>query len=190
MQQNFKEPTPIQAQGFPLALSGRDMVGIAQTGSGKTLSVSSMACFSYHKSWCGRNHHAAHSSSSVLARQYLLPAIVHINHQPYLERGDGPIVSDAVRFESILVAVERITAETLMCFVVLCAVVLGFGPHQRTGTAGSAGSIRLRKVLPHQKHLCVWRCTKGTSTPRSGERWGGLLGCHEWRRSHFWTWRL
>ncbi|XP_072319926.1 probable ATP-dependent RNA helicase DDX17 [Eucyclogobius newberryi] len=60
MQQNFKEPTAIQAQGFPVALSGRDMVGIAQTGSGKTLS-------------------------------YLLPAIVHINHQPYLERGDGPI---------------------------------------------------------------------------------------------------
>ncbi|XP_048868913.1 probable ATP-dependent RNA helicase DDX17 [Brienomyrus brachyistius] len=60
IQQNFKEPTAIQAQGFPLALSGRDMVGIAQTGSGKTLA-------------------------------YLLPAIVHINHQPYLERGDGPI---------------------------------------------------------------------------------------------------
>ncbi|XDV36051.1 hypothetical protein PO909_005903 [Leuciscus waleckii] len=60
LQQNFKEPTAIQAQGFPLALSGRDMVGIAQTGSGKTLA-------------------------------YLLPAIVHINHQPYPERGDGPI---------------------------------------------------------------------------------------------------
>ncbi|XP_029949321.1 probable ATP-dependent RNA helicase DDX17 isoform X2 [Salarias fasciatus] len=60
MQQNFKEPTAIQAQGFPVALSGKDLVGIAQTGSGKTLS-------------------------------YLLPAIVHINHQPYLERGDGPI---------------------------------------------------------------------------------------------------
>ncbi|XP_045069189.1 probable ATP-dependent RNA helicase DDX17 [Coregonus clupeaformis] len=60
LSQNFKEPTSIQAQGFPLALSGRDMVGIAQTGSGKTLA-------------------------------YLLPAIVHINHQPYLERGDGPI---------------------------------------------------------------------------------------------------
>lgn len=37
--QNFSEPTPIQCQGFPLALSGRDMVGIAQTGSGKTLAV-------------------------------------------------------------------------------------------------------------------------------------------------------
>lgn len=37
---NWTEPTPIQAQGWPLALSGKDMVGIAQTGSGKTLSVS------------------------------------------------------------------------------------------------------------------------------------------------------
>ncbi|KAM9327077.1 putative ATP-dependent RNA helicase DDX17 [Gastrophryne carolinensis] len=60
LDQRFKEPTPIQCQGFPLALAGRDMVGIAQTGSGKTLA-------------------------------YLLPAMVHINHQPYLERGDGPI---------------------------------------------------------------------------------------------------
>lgn len=35
--QGFNEPTSIQAQGWPIALSGRDMVGIAQTGSGKTL---------------------------------------------------------------------------------------------------------------------------------------------------------
>jgi ATP-dependent RNA helicase DDX5/DBP2 len=34
----FTEPTAIQSQGWPMALSGRDMVGIAQTGSGKTLS--------------------------------------------------------------------------------------------------------------------------------------------------------
>lgn len=32
----WTEPTPIQAQGLPMALSGRDVVGIAQTGSGKT----------------------------------------------------------------------------------------------------------------------------------------------------------
>eukprot|EP00878_Enallax_costatus_P000912 GHUV01001042.1.p1 GENE.GHUV01001042.1~~GHUV01001042.1.p1 ORF type:complete len:564 (+),score=126.11 GHUV01001042.1:221-1912(+) len=57
----FKEPTPIQAQGWPMALLGRDLVGLAETGSGKTLA-------------------------------YLLPAVVHINAQPYLERGDGPIV--------------------------------------------------------------------------------------------------
>uniref|UniRef100_A0A1B6M409 RNA helicase n=1 Tax=Graphocephala atropunctata TaxID=36148 RepID=A0A1B6M409_9HEMI len=37
LKQGFAEPTAIQAQGWPIALSGRDMVGIAQTGSGKTL---------------------------------------------------------------------------------------------------------------------------------------------------------
>jgi ATP-dependent RNA helicase DDX5/DBP2 len=57
----FKEPTSIQAQGWPMALSGRDMVGIAETGSGKTLA-------------------------------YCLPCIVHINAQPFLQPGDGPIV--------------------------------------------------------------------------------------------------
>lgn len=34
----YSKPTPIQAQGWPMALSGRDMVGIAETGSGKTIS--------------------------------------------------------------------------------------------------------------------------------------------------------
>uniref|UniRef100_A0A336LM67 RNA helicase n=1 Tax=Culicoides sonorensis TaxID=179676 RepID=A0A336LM67_CULSO len=35
--QGFEQPTPIQSMGWPIALSGRDLVGIAQTGSGKTL---------------------------------------------------------------------------------------------------------------------------------------------------------
>jgi DEAD/DEAH box helicase len=42
-----------QAQGWPMALLGRDLIGLAETGSGKTLA-------------------------------YLLPAVVHINAQPYL----------------------------------------------------------------------------------------------------------
>jgi ATP-dependent RNA helicase DDX5/DBP2 len=33
----FNKPTPIQSQGWPMALLGRDMVGISKTGSGKTL---------------------------------------------------------------------------------------------------------------------------------------------------------
>lgn len=33
----YNEPTPIQAQGWPIAMSGKNLVGIAQTGSGKTL---------------------------------------------------------------------------------------------------------------------------------------------------------
>lgn len=58
--QGFTNPTAIQAQGWPMAMSGRDMIGIAQTGSGKTMA-------------------------------YLLPAIVHINAQPPVRRGDGPV---------------------------------------------------------------------------------------------------
>lgn len=32
----FKAPTPIQAQAWPIAMTGRDLVAIAKTGSGKT----------------------------------------------------------------------------------------------------------------------------------------------------------
>ncbi|XP_065359629.1 ATP-dependent RNA helicase p62-like [Calliphora vicina] len=58
--QGYNEPTPIQAQSWPIAMSGNNLVGIAMTGSGKTLA-------------------------------FILPAIVHINHQPPLAKGDGPI---------------------------------------------------------------------------------------------------
>uniref|UniRef100_A0A672H059 RNA helicase n=1 Tax=Salarias fasciatus TaxID=181472 RepID=A0A672H059_SALFA len=78
--QNWTDPTPIQAQGWPLALSGQDMVGIAQTGSGKTLS-------------------------------YLLPAIVHINHQPFLERGDGPICLVLAPTRELAQQVQQVAAE-------------------------------------------------------------------------------
>ena len=33
----ISSPTPIQLQGLPVGFSGRDMIGIAFTGSGKTL---------------------------------------------------------------------------------------------------------------------------------------------------------
>ncbi|KAH8117119.1 RNA helicase [Phellopilus nigrolimitatus] len=58
--QGFPSPTPIQCQAWPMALSGRDMVGIAQTGAGKTIA-------------------------------FALPAMLHINAQPLLSPGDGPI---------------------------------------------------------------------------------------------------
>src|SRR5260370_17728495 len=32
----FVEPTPIQLRGFPIVLSGKDLIGTAQTGTGKT----------------------------------------------------------------------------------------------------------------------------------------------------------
>ncbi|EJD48975.1 DEAD-domain-containing protein [Auricularia subglabra TFB-10046 SS5] len=58
--QGFSAPTAIQCQAWPMALSGRDVVAIAQTGSGKTIS-------------------------------FALPAMLHINAQPLLAPGDGPI---------------------------------------------------------------------------------------------------
>jgi len=61
LKQGFEKPSPIQSQGWPMALLGRDMIGISATGSGKTLA-------------------------------FLLPAMIHINAQPYLQRRDGPIV--------------------------------------------------------------------------------------------------
>ncbi|XP_058804198.1 probable ATP-dependent RNA helicase DDX43 isoform X2 [Phymastichus coffea] len=35
--QGFQKPSPIQCQAWPILLSGKDMIGIAQTGTGKTL---------------------------------------------------------------------------------------------------------------------------------------------------------
>ncbi|XP_056587583.1 probable ATP-dependent RNA helicase DDX46 isoform X1 [Triplophysa dalaica] len=34
---NYEKPTPIQAQAIPAIMSGRDVIGIAKTGSGKTI---------------------------------------------------------------------------------------------------------------------------------------------------------
>ena len=37
---NFTKPTPIQAMAIPVALDGKDILGTAQTGTGKTLAFS------------------------------------------------------------------------------------------------------------------------------------------------------
>lgn len=46
-QQGFEAPTSIQSQGWPMALSGRNMIGIADTGSGKTLSLSCRRLYTF-----------------------------------------------------------------------------------------------------------------------------------------------
>ncbi|HOE42500.1 MAG TPA: DEAD/DEAH box helicase, partial [Rhodoferax sp.] len=36
LEQGYETPTPIQAQAIPLVLAGQDLLGGAQTGTGKT----------------------------------------------------------------------------------------------------------------------------------------------------------
>lgn len=72
----YSTPTPIQCVGWPVALSDRDMIGIAQTGSGKTLA-------------------------------YLLPGIVHINKQPSLQDGDGPLALVLAPTRELAMQIEK-----------------------------------------------------------------------------------
>ncbi|XP_026463262.1 ATP-dependent RNA helicase p62-like isoform X2 [Ctenocephalides felis] len=78
--QGYTEPTAIQAQGWPIAMSGKNMVGIAQTGSGKTLG-------------------------------YILPAIVHINNQPSISRGDGPIALVLAPTRELAQQIQQVATE-------------------------------------------------------------------------------
>lgn len=78
--QGYEKPTPIQAQGWPIALSGANMVGIAKTGSGKTLA-------------------------------YILPAIIHINNQPRLYRGDGPIALVLAPTRELAQQIQQVAGE-------------------------------------------------------------------------------
>jgi ATP-dependent RNA helicase DBP3 len=43
---NFKNPTPIQAASWPFLLAGRDVIGVAETGSGKTMGFA-VPCVKY-----------------------------------------------------------------------------------------------------------------------------------------------
>ncbi|XP_073816415.1 ATP-dependent RNA helicase Rm62 isoform X2 [Musca autumnalis] len=78
--QGYKEPTAIQAQGWPIAMAGHNLVGIAKTGSGKTLG-------------------------------YILPAIVHINNQAPLQRGDGPIALVLAPTRELAQQIQQVATE-------------------------------------------------------------------------------
>merc|ERR1719379_3113327 len=73
---NWTNPTDIQAQSWSVAMQGRDLVGIAKTGSGKTLSFG-------------------------------IPGLLHINAQPPLQRGDGPIMLVLAPTRELAIQIEQ-----------------------------------------------------------------------------------
>jgi superfamily II DNA/RNA helicase len=95
--QGWSGPTPIQSQGWPIALSGLNVVGIAQTGSGKTLG-------------------------------FMLPAIVHINNQAYLNRGDGPICLVLVPTRELAQQVSQVAIQFGMMSQLRTVCVYGGAP--------------------------------------------------------------
>lgn len=95
--QGYKEPTPIQAQGWPIAMSGHNFVGIAKTGSGKTLG-------------------------------YILPAIVHINNQQPLQRGDGPIALVLAPTRELAQQIQQVATEFGSASYVRNTCVFGGAP--------------------------------------------------------------
>ena len=80
--QGFAAPTPIQCQAWPMALSGRDVVAIAQTGSGKTISFALPAMLHINAYVLLFPIHACFCHFFIL---------IYLSRQPLLASGDGPI---------------------------------------------------------------------------------------------------
>jgi ATP-dependent RNA helicase DDX42 len=82
----FEKPTSIQAQALPIALSGRDLIGLAKTGSGTT---SLLSRYDIPSSLYSLPNCTISIIGKTLA--YVWPLIVHILDQPQMKIGDGPI---------------------------------------------------------------------------------------------------
>ncbi len=67
--QDITEPTPVQAQAIPVAMEGRDLVAIAQTGTGKTLAFGLPALTQLAGSKPGRTRMLVLAPTRELAQQ-------------------------------------------------------------------------------------------------------------------------
>ncbi|XP_073182455.1 probable ATP-dependent RNA helicase DDX17 isoform X2 [Lepidochelys kempii] len=66
--------------------------------------------------------------STMLTSHYLLPAIVHINHQPYLERGDGPICLVLAPTRELAQQVQQVADDYGKCSRLKSTCIYGGAP--------------------------------------------------------------
>ena len=71
IEMGFEEPSPIQSQSIPVILSGKDVIGQAQTGTGKTAAFDRIL-FRMDLDYSGKN--TGTGESQILGGR-LLPAI-------------------------------------------------------------------------------------------------------------------
>jgi ATP-dependent RNA helicase DDX5/DBP2 len=95
--QGFTHPTGIQAGGFPIVLSGRNLVGIAKTGSGKTLA-------------------------------YIIPALIHLKHQPPVKSGEGPVALVLAPTRELAQQIQKVANEFGMSCRINNTCIFGGAP--------------------------------------------------------------
>ena len=87
----YTEPTAIQKQAVPVALSGRDLIGVAKTGSGKTAGPWTPPTHAPRPTHRMPTPGAESCAPAFALPAFLMPMLVHIMDQPELEYRDGPI---------------------------------------------------------------------------------------------------
>ncbi len=111
----FSEPTPIQSQGWPMALLGRDLIGLAETGSGKTLAYLLPAIVHINAQPHLGAPHPTYCSSFWLQQDAGLPAVRN-RHQ----HAAAPSCTSTSSGQ-VSTALFRYVAATLCCWCeVLC----------------------------------------------------------------------
>ncbi|GAM24959.1 hypothetical protein SAMD00019534_081340 [Acytostelium subglobosum LB1] len=82
LKEKYDKPTPIQSLGWPIAMNGHDLIGVSQTGSGKTISFVLPAI--QHSLSQPRSQHYKGPQVLVIAPTRELSVQISQEAQPYL----------------------------------------------------------------------------------------------------------
>ncbi|CAH1229449.1 unnamed protein product [Diabrotica balteata] len=104
----FTEPSPIQSQAWPVLLSGEDLIGIAQTGTGKTLAFLLPALIHIEGQITPRQERSG-PSVLVMAPTRELALQIHNEVQKYKYRGITSLQMESQRVLRSSASADRAT---------------------------------------------------------------------------------